>query len=71
MKKFFLSLGSLMFFNKQHQRVRGGAIWLFTNLLLVAGIIFSLEIILIFLGIGDIFLPLTRKIWIFLTKIVF
>jgi hypothetical protein len=39
--------------------------------LLLASIVFFLEIILIFLGIGDFFIPLTHGISEFLSKVVF
>ena len=74
MSKFFLHVGGLLFFNKRHQSVRRSVIFVLTNFLLIAGIIFSLEIILIFLGVGNIFIPMTRlthSIWDFLTKLVY
>ncbi len=74
MSKFFLHLGRLLIFNKRHQSVRRSVIFILTNFLLIAGIIFSLEIILIFLGVGNIFIPMTHithSIWEFLTKLVY
>jgi hypothetical protein len=74
MSKFFLRLGGLLFFNKRHQRVRGSIIFLLTNFLLLAGAIFTLEIILIFLGVDNIFLPtthVTHSVLAFLTRLIY
>jgi hypothetical protein len=74
MSKFILRLGGLLFFNKRHQSVRGSIIFLLTNFLLLAAAIFTVEIILIFLGVENIFLPMTRvthSMWAFLTKLVY
>jgi hypothetical protein len=74
MSKFFLRIGGLVFFNKRHQSVRSSIIFLLTNFLLLAGAVFTIEIILIFLGVGNIFLPMTRmthSVWAFLTKLVY
>jgi hypothetical protein len=69
--KIFLQLGGLLFFNHRHKSVRRGVIFLFTNLLLVAAVIFTVEIILIFLGVGNVFVPLTSSVRGLLTKLVF
>ena len=74
MSKFFMKFGGLLFFNKRHQSVRGSIIFLLTNFLLLAGAIFTVEIILILLGVQDIFLPMTQvthSVWTFLTKLVY
>jgi hypothetical protein len=74
MSKFFLRIGGILFFNKRHQSVRGSIIFLLTNFLLLAGAIFTVEIILIFLGVQNIFLPMTRvthSMWAFLTRLVY
>jgi hypothetical protein len=74
MSKFFLRFGGLLFFNKKHQSVRGSVIFLLTNFLLLAGAVFTIEIVLIFLGVQDIFLPMTHmthSVWAFLTRLVY
>jgi hypothetical protein len=74
MSRFFLRIGGLVFFNKRHQTVRGSIIFLLTNFLLLACAIFTLEIIFIFLGVENVFLPMTRvthSMWSFLTKFVY
>jgi len=74
MSKLFLRFGGFLFFNKRHQSVRSSIIFLLTNFLLLAGAVFTLEIILIFLGVQDIFLPMTHmthSVWTFLTKLVY
>ena len=71
MAKFFLQLGRLLFFNRRHNSVRSSIIFLLTNLLLLAAVIFTVEIILIFLGVGNVFVPLTSSVRGLLTKLVF
>jgi hypothetical protein len=71
MARLFLQLGGLLFFNKRHKSIRRGIIFLLTNFLLFAGIVFTVEIILIFLGVGNIFVPVTSAVWDFLTKLVY
>ena len=71
MARFFLRLGGVLFFNKHHKSVRSSVILLLTNLLLLAGIIFTVEIVLIFLGIGNVFVPMTSAAWDFLLKLVY
>ncbi len=71
MARFFLQLGGLLFFNKRHKSVRTSIIFLLTNFLLLAGIVFTVEIILIFLGVGNVFVPATSAMWDFLVKLVY
>jgi hypothetical protein len=71
MAKFFLQLGGLLFFNKRHNSVRSSIIFLLTNFLLLAAVIFTVEIILIFLGVGNVFVPMTSSVWGLLNKLVF
>jgi hypothetical protein len=70
MQKFLLNLGGLLFFSRRHQSVRKSIIFLLANFLMLAAIIFTVEIILIFCGVGNIFLPFTQKIWAFLLKLL-
>lgn len=57
--------------SNRHRTVRQGVILLLSNLLLVAGFIFAIEIVLILLGIGNIILPWTRQALLFINKMVF
>jgi hypothetical protein len=69
--RFILHLGELVFFNKHRKSIRSSVILLLTNLLLLAGIIFTVEIVLIFLGIGNVFVPMTSAAWDLLIKLVY
>jgi hypothetical protein len=71
MSKFILKLGHFLVFSKRHKSIRGGIVFLFANFLLLASIVFIVEIILIFLGMGNVYLPLTRAVSDFLSKLVF
>lgn len=66
-----LLLGKRLMISNKNRSVRQGVIYLFTNLLLLSGIVFTLEIVLILLGIGDIFIPLTQRALGFLSGLVF
>lgn len=57
MTKLFKKFGNVLVISRRHRHVRKSVIFLFTNLLVLAGLIFTLEIVLIFLGVGDIILP--------------
>jgi len=71
MLKFFLNVVGRLFFSRRHKSVRKGLVFVVANLLLAASIIFFLEIILIFLGIGNCYIPLTHGISDILAKLVF
>jgi hypothetical protein len=71
MTKFILKAGHFLVFSKRHKSIRGSIVFLFANFLLLASIVFVVEIILIFLGMGNVFLPFTRAVSDFLSKLVF
>jgi hypothetical protein len=71
MGRFFIRLGEGLFFSRKHKSVRGGIVFLFANLLILASIVFVMEIILVFLGMDNFFIPLTHPISEFLSKVVF
>lgn len=74
MSKLILRLGGLLLFSRRRQSVRGSIIFLLTNFLLLACAVFTLEIVLIFLGVENIFLPMTRvthSVFAFLTRLVY
>jgi hypothetical protein len=70
-RKLLLRFGNLLIFPRGNQCVRTSVIFVFTNLMLLAGIVFTLEIVLITLGIGDVFLPFTHNMWTFLTRLFY
>ena len=57
--------------SNRSKSVRKGFILFLTNLLLFAGLVFTIEIALILLGIGNIFLPWTRQALEVLNKFLF
>ncbi len=63
MAHFLFRIGKRLMISKRNRNVRGWIIFLFTHFLLLAGIVFSIEIILILLGVGDIFIPFSGKIF--------
>ena len=71
MRRFFLRLGEGLFFSRKHKSVRGGILFLFANILMLISVIFIIEIVLVFLGMDNFFLPLTHPISEFLSKLVF
>jgi hypothetical protein len=71
MGRFFIRLGEGLFFNRKHKSVRGGIIFISANLLLLASVVFIIEIILVFLGMDNFFVPLTHPVSEFLSKVVF
>lgn len=70
MYNFFLRMGGLLFISKRHKSVRGGVMFLLTNVLLLASAMFFLEILLIYLGVGNIYVPMTHAISEFLSEVV-
>lgn len=71
MGRLLKQLGSFIIFPRGNSCVRSSIIAIAVNLLLLAGLIFTIEIILVVLGIGDVFLPLTKNAWSFLKDLIF
>jgi dolichol kinase len=71
MAKFFIRFGNFLFFSKKHKTLRGSVVFLLSNFLFLASIIFFVEIVLIFLGMRSIFFPITRPFSDFLARFVF
>jgi hypothetical protein len=71
MRRLFIKLGEGLFFSRKYKSIRGGVIFLFANLLLLASIVFIIEIVLVFLGMDNFFVPLTHPISEFLSNVVF
>lgn len=61
----------MLIISKKNNSVRRAILFLLSHILIFAGIIFTLEIVLVFLGIGDIFIPLTRSSKEFLSNWMF
>ncbi len=71
MARLLFNLGKLIMISRRQRRVRKSVVFLFTNLLVLAGIIFSVEILLIILGIENITLPIPALTNDFISKLVF
>jgi hypothetical protein len=71
MGKLLAQIGSVLVLSRRHRSVRTGFIGICTNLFIASAIIFSLEVVLIMLGAGDIFIPLTNTARSFISKLVF
>jgi hypothetical protein len=55
-------IGRRIIISKKRQTVRGSVIFLLTHLLFFMGLIFSIELALVFIGMNDIYIPITGKI---------
>lgn len=71
MARILLNIGRFLVFSRRNKNIRGGLLPIFTNLLLIASVIFSVEILLIVLGIGEIFLPLTTAASSIISRLIF
>ncbi|MCX7726708.1 MAG: hypothetical protein N2053_07650 [Chitinispirillaceae bacterium] len=71
-KQVFEGMDQNVFITTRKSRsIKQTIILLLTNLLLLSGLVFLVEIILIILGVGNVSLPLTHKALELLQKIVF
>ncbi|MBD3391615.1 MAG: hypothetical protein GF418_06160 [Chitinivibrionales bacterium] len=71
MARLFYGVGRFLFVSRSRKNVRRGLVGLLTNLLVLAGVVFGLEIVLILLGTGDVFLPIAASTRDFFAAIVF
>jgi hypothetical protein len=69
--KSILHFPARIVLSRRNKTIRGAFVFLFTNLLLFLSVIFLLEIVLIFLGIKNVFLPASPAISGFLSRLVF
>jgi len=69
--RWFFSFGQKIVLSRRHNSVRKGFVFFVTNFFLFAGILFAVEIALILLGIGNIFLPWTRQALDILNRLLF
>ncbi len=71
MARFIVNLGKLLMISRRQRRVRKSLVLLYTNILVLIGIIFGLEIVLIFLGVENITLPIPFLTSDLVTKLLF
>lgn len=71
MGKLILAIGQRLVISNKNKSVRKGFVLFLTNLLLFSGLVFTVEIALILLGIGNIFLPWTRQALEVLNRFLF
>jgi hypothetical protein len=57
MANILYHIGKRLLISKSRGSVRGSVIFLITHLLLIIGIIFAAQIILVLLGLGNIYVP--------------
>jgi len=69
MAELILRIGNRLMFSRRNRCVRRSVILLFTNFMIAASVVFILEVALILLGIGDVFIPLTHNTRDILAKI--
>ncbi len=69
MADLILRLGSRLIFSRRNQCVRKGVVFLVTNGLVAAGVVFAVELLVILLGLENVFFPLTHDTLSFLTKL--
>ena len=71
MAELILRLGSRLVFSRRNQCVRRSVVFLVTNALVIAGVVFAVELLVILLGLENVFLPLTSDTLSFLTSLFF
>ncbi len=71
MADLILRLGGRLVFSRRHQCVRRSVVFLIANALVVAGVVFAVELLVILLGLENVFLPLTSDTLSFLTRLFF
>ena len=64
-------LGRRLIVSRRHQCVRRSVVFLLGNALIVAGVVFAVEVLLICLGLNGLFLPLTDDTLSLLSRIFF
>ena len=71
MARLFFRFGNLLFFNRKSHNVRHGLTSVFSALLVFSAVLFTLELLLIFMGAEDIIVPLTASARSLLGRIFF
>jgi hypothetical protein len=71
MGELLVRLGHRLIVSRRHQCIRRCVVFLVSNALLIGGVVFTLELLVICMGLDDIFLPLTRDTLSFLSRIFF
>ncbi|KMQ50298.1 hypothetical protein CHISP_2767 [Chitinispirillum alkaliphilum] len=62
MARLFYLMSKRLLISKRRGRVRSSVLYLFTSMLLLAAVIFLVEVILIVLGTENIFVPFTHNL---------
>jgi hypothetical protein len=71
MARLFFRLSDFILFSRNHNNLRTGLLAFVSRLLVVAGVVFAIEIVLILLGMGEVFIPLTASAKGLLTHLMF
>lgn len=71
MFRFLSDVGSLVVFSRRHKTVRKTVIFIVTNFTAIASFVFSVEVVLIILGVRNISLPLGHHTLRILTRLFF
>ncbi|MDG5815265.1 hypothetical protein QA601_09260 [Chitinispirillales bacterium ANBcel5] len=70
MTRFLSNFGWRLFVSKSKRSVRGSIIFLLVNFLLLAGILFTMGMVLILLGIENVSLPFTHSVLNTLSRLI-
>jgi hypothetical protein len=71
MMEILTSLGQRLLINNKENSIRKSILVAISYILLFCSLVFSVEIALILLGIGDVILPWTRKALEIINRLVF
>jgi hypothetical protein len=69
MAELILRLGNRLMVSRRKKCVRGSLLWLFSHLMVSAAVVFLIELIVILLGLGDVFLPLKHETFALLSRL--
>ena len=69
MSQLFAAFGSRLVFSKRHRCVRHGVVWFVTHSLATAGVVLFLMLVLILLGLADVYLPVNRHTLVVLSRL--
>jgi hypothetical protein len=69
MGRMLARLGDFIVFSRHRQGLRRGVVFLVTNSLLIAGCVFAVEVLVILLGVKNVYLPLNHASLSFLTRL--
>jgi hypothetical protein len=69
--RFLFRIGNRVIFSRRRKQVRKGLLFFIYHAFIAAGMIFILEVALIFMGINNMYLPLTGSAHDFLGTLIF